>query len=92
MHKRTDAGLGPVCDWRELLLDFRRMGYSYPEISAALNVPATTVKSWACGFEPNFSSGYRLVRLHMRLTAKHRFIDPDRLAIEPDVKSSRLAA
>lgn len=74
-------GMGRVCDWPEILLDFRRMGYSASDIGDALNIPATTVKSWAHGHEPTFSNGYRLVRLHLKVTGRSRMQDADRFAV-----------
>jgi len=51
-------------DWLELLLDFRRKGYSQRDIAAALDRSESTINRWTSGAEPTHSNGEALLLLY----------------------------
>jgi len=52
-------------DWKALLLDFIRRGWTLKGVAEALNVAPTTVMGWWNeGNEPMYENGRALVKLH----------------------------
>lgn len=57
-----------IMPWREIGIDFRRMGWTAGRVAREMNLPRTTVNQWfLAGSEPNFSDGYRLITLYLRV-------------------------
>ena len=77
----------PPVDWKLLLLDFRRWGWTLYAVAKAINVPPTTLHGWWYGNrpEPRHSDGQALLKLHEQ--EKKRRCDAD--ACEPEVQPAR---
>lgn len=56
----------PPVDWKEILLDFVRWGWTLASVCEAINVPRSTLKGWWYGTrpEPRFDDGRALLKLY----------------------------
>lgn len=68
----------PPVDWKEVLLDFVRWGWTLKGVARAINVPPSTLRRWwDDGSEPGFEDGRALVKLHeLERDRKKRTSDP----------------
>lgn len=63
-------------DWKGLLLDFVRWGWTLKGVARAINVPPSTLRRWwDDGSEPHFEHGRALLKLH-GIAAEKRCSDP----------------
>lgn len=55
----------PPVDWKRLILDLRRWGWTLKGIADAINVSDSTVQHWLdYGKEPMYENGRALIKLH----------------------------
>lgn len=60
-------------DFKALLLDFVRWGWTLKSVADAINVPPSTLKGWWYdGAEPRFEDGRALVKLHETETVRRQ--------------------
>lgn len=76
----------PPVDWKSVLLDFIRWGWTLKGVATAINVPPSTLWGWWNGDrpEPRFDDGRALLKLHA-LEKEKRNRDPRTLdqAVQP---------
>lgn len=67
----------PPVDWKGLLLDLQRWGWTLKGIATSINAPPSTLQRWwNDGSEPRYEYGRALVKLHAGEKEK-RSSDPD---------------
>lgn len=58
-------------DWNKVILDLTDLGMSAKSIARSLGIPVNTIYNWKnWDVEPSFSSGYLLISLWFKKTAK----------------------
>lgn len=62
-----------VTDWFRVICDLSRLGWSEYRISAAINVPKSTLIGWKQGAEPRYNDGQQLLNLWFsEMTKAHK--------------------
>jgi hypothetical protein len=59
-------------DWPTVIMDLRRVGLSYAQVSRSLGIPPTTLQSWREGHEPRHAVGNGLLLYHAQQCGKHK--------------------
>jgi len=81
---QPQVDLDPPVKWQEILLEFRRWGWTMYRVAAAINVPTSTLMGWLNdGKEPRFEHGRLLLKFHAQEREKR---NSDGSAAAPDVQ------
>lgn len=73
----------PPLDFKALVLDFIRWGWTLKAIAEAINVPPSTLKSWWYdGSVPGYEDGRALVKLHAQEKRRHSDPVPSGAAVQ----------
>ncbi len=81
---QPQVDLDPPVNWQELLLEFRRWGWTMYRVAAGINVPTSTLMGWLNDAkEPRYEHGRVLLKFHAQEREKR---NSDGSAPAPDVQ------
>jgi hypothetical protein len=67
----------PPVDWKQVVVDLRRWGWTVHAMERALAIPRSTIYGWCNdGKTPRYEDGRALLKLHEQEAKKHAMATP----------------